>query len=81
MCKVVDMIPGELVYHGIDVHIYANQIDSCREQLIRKGSDTLPTLKFTPGKEFKELSDFEYEDFIIENYNPDPVIKFPLSVG
>ena len=41
----------------------------------------IPTLKFTPRKEFKELSDFEYEDFIIENYYPDPVIKFPLSVG
>ena len=33
------------------------------------------------GKEFKELSDFTYEDFIIEDYYPDPIIKFPLSVG
>lgn len=81
MCKITGMVPGELVYHGIDVHIYTNQIDGCREQLTRKGSDDLPILKFTEGKEFKELSDFTYEDFIIENYNPDPVIKFPLSVG
>ena len=81
MCKVVDMIPGEMVQHAIDVHIYANHIDGAREQLSRKGSDIIPKLKFTPGKKFKELSDFEYEDFIIEDYHPDPIIKFQLNVG
>ena len=81
MAKVVNMVPGEIVYHGADVHIYTNQIDGIKEQLSRKGSDILPKLKFTPGKEFKELSDFTYEDFIIEDYYPDPIIKFPLSVG
>ena len=81
VAKVVNMVPGEVVYHGEDVHIYTNQIDGIKEQLTRKGSDILPKLKFTPGKEFKELSDFTYEDFIIEDYYPDPIIKFPLSVG
>ena len=81
VAKVVNMVPGELVYHGADVHIYTNQIDGIKEQLNRKGSDILPKLKFTPGKEFKELSDFTYDDFIIEDYYPDPIIKFPLSVG
>ena len=75
------MIPGELVYHGTDVHIYTNQIDGVKEQLKRNGSDIIPKLKFTDGKEFKEISDFKLEDFIIYDYNPDPVIKFPLSVG
>lgn len=81
MCKVVNMTPGEVVYHGGDCHIYTNQIDGIKEQLSRKGCDTLPKLKFTPDKTFNELSDFTYEDFIIEDYHPDPVIKFPLSVG
>jgi thymidylate synthase len=81
VAKVVNMVPGELVYHGADVHIYTNQIDGIKEQLNRKGSDILPKLKFTPGKEFKELSDFTYDDFIIDDYYPDPIIKFPLSVG
>jgi thymidylate synthase len=81
VAKVVNMVPGELVYHGADVHIYTNQIDGIKEQLSRKGSDILPKLKFTPGKEFKELSDFTYDDFNIEEYYPDPIIKFPLSVG
>lgn len=81
VAKVVNMVPGELVYHGADVHIYTNQIDGIKEQLTRNGSDILPKLKFTPGKEFKELSDFTYDDFIIEDYYPDPIIKFPLSVG
>ena len=81
MAKVVNMVPGEVIYHGEDVHIYTNQIDGIKEQLNRKGSDILPKLKFTPGKEFKKLSDFTYDDFIIEDYYPDPIIKFPLSVG
>ena len=81
VAKVVNMVPGELVYHGTDVHIYTNQLDGCKEQLSRQGSDIIPKLKFTPGKQFNELSDFEYEDFIIEDYHPDPIIKFPLSVG
>ena len=81
VAKVVNMVPGEVIYHGEDVHIYTNQIDGIKEQLSRKGSDILPKLKFTPGKEFKELSDFTYDDFIIEDYYPDPIIKFPLSVG
>ena len=81
IAKIVNMIPGELVYHGTDVHIYTNQIDGVKEQLKRNGSDIIPKLKFTDGKEFKEISDFKLEDFIIYDYNPDPVIKFPLSVG
>ena len=80
-CEIVNMVPGELVYHGADVHIYTNQIEGCKEQLSRKGSDIIPKLKFTEGKKFNELSDFTYEDFIIEDYHPDPIIKFPLSVG
>ena len=81
IAELVNMAPGELVYHGTDVHIYTNQLDGCKEQLSRQGSDIIPKLKFTPGKKFEKLEDFEYEDFIIEDYYPDPVIKFPLSVG
>ena len=72
---------GEILCSLGDVHIYANHIEGAREQLSRKGSDIIPKLKFTPGKKFKELSDFEYEDFIIEDYHPDPIIKFQLNVG
>lgn len=75
------MVPGELIYHGGDCHIYLNQMDGVKEQLTRNGSDVILKLKFTEGKEFKEISDFAIEDFIIYDYNPDPTIKFPLSVG
>lgn len=81
ICKVVNMVPGELVYHGTDVHIYTNQIDGCKEQLTRTGYDTLPKLKFTPDKKFEKLEDFTFEDFIIEDYQSNSIIKFPLSVG
>ena len=81
VAKVVNMTAGELVFHGTDVHIYANHISAAREQLARQGSDIIPKLKFTDGKEFMELSDFTYEDFIIKDYHPDAPIKYQLNVG
>ena len=81
IAKLVNMIPGELVYHGTDVHIYENHIEGAKEQISRSGSDIIPKLKFTEGKEFKEISDFTYEDFIIEDYYPNAPIKFKLNVG
>ena len=81
IAEIVNMVPGELVYHGTDVHIYTNHLEGCQEQLSRQGSDIIPKLKFTEGKDFKELSDFTYEDFIIEDYHPDAPIKFQLNVG
>lgn len=78
-CEVCNMVPGELIYNGGDVHVYTNHIDAAREQLNRKGSDTLPKLKFK--RKITNIDEFTYEDFIIEAYNPDPPIKYQLNVG
>lgn len=81
MCRVVNMVPGEMVQHAVDCHIYANHIEGAKEQISRTGSDVAPRLKFREGKEYRDLSDFEYGDFIIEDYYPDAPIKFQLNVG
>lgn len=79
IAEVCDMEVGELIYIGGDVHVYTNHIENAKEQLQRKGCDTLPTLRF--ARPIKNIDDFKYEDFIIENYNPDPAIKYELNVG
>ena len=77
--NVCNMEVGELIYVGGDCHIYENQIEQVKEQLNRKGCDTLPYLHLR--KKAQTMSEFKYEDFEICNYTPDPPIKFQLSVG
>jgi thymidylate synthase len=78
-CEICNMVPGELIYVGGDVHVYENHFEAAKEQLQRKGSNKLPILRFT--RKIKSIDDFKFEDFIVENYNPDPTIKYPLNVG
>ena len=79
LCEVCNMIPGELVYNGGDVHVYTNHIEGAKEQLSRNGSEVMPKLKF--NRKVTDINDFKYEDFIIEDYYPDPSIKYELNVG
>jgi thymidylate synthase len=39
---------------------------------------TLPTMKL--NSEIKNIFDFKFEDFTLENYNPYPPIKAPIAV-
>jgi thymidylate synthase len=47
--------------------------------LNRKGNDQLPKLEI--NRKVEIIEDFKFEDFEIKGYNPDPPIKYPLSVG
>ena len=78
-CEVCNMVPGELIYNGGDIHVYENHIESAKEQLSRSGSEKIPTLRF--ARKIDNIDDFKYEDFIIENYEPDEPIKYKLNVG
>ena len=87
IAKEVNMIPDELIGNLGDCHIYQNQIDGVYEQLNRE-IGTCPELVFTDA--FWDIceEDIPYADkinryepgwFTIEDYTPQPVIKFPLS--
>lgn len=78
IAEVVNMEPDELIASLGDCHIYMNQMDGVNEQLKREG-DKLPTLEI--NRKVDNIEDFRFEDFAIKNYNPDPPIKYPLSVG
>ncbi len=68
---------GEFVHTIGDAHLYLNHLDQAREQLTRDFRP-LPTLKLNPA--IKSLFDFQYEDILIENYDPHPSIKAPIAV-
>ena len=79
IAKLVNMVPDKVIASLGDCHIYEAHFDAVKEQLTRKGSDALPKLVIHGGQ--KTIEDFNYEDFEIIGYNPDPPIKAPLLVG
>jgi len=80
--KLLGYEPGDLVYHGTDVHIYKNQFDMVREQLTRE-IRPLPTLKIKKDlNTFEDLLALEFEDVELIGYDPHPDIedKPPMAV-
>ena len=68
---------GEFIHTTGDTHIYLNHFEQVREQLSRTPR-SLPKMKLNP--EIKSVFDFKYEDFCLEEYDPWPAIKAPVSV-
>ncbi len=77
MAQVTGLQPGEFIHTLGDAHIYLNHIDQVKLQLTRKPYP-LPTMRLNPEK--KNIFDFEYEDFTLENYQAHPHIRGEISV-
>lgn len=72
-----DLIPSEFIWSGGDCHLYHNHFDQVKEQLWRTPRE-FPTLIIRRKPE--TLFDYQYDDFLIENYHPHPAIKAPIAV-
>lgn len=79
IAKLVNMVPDELIASIGDCHLYIEHLEAAKEQLSRNGSDIVPKLVIHGNQ--KTIEDFNFEDFEIVDYNPDPPIKAPLLVG
>jgi thymidylate synthase len=77
IAQVCDLEPGEFIHTFGDVHIYNNHIEQVKLQLSRTPYP-LPTLKLNPV--VKNIFDFKFEDFTLENYQSHPAIKAPVAV-
>jgi thymidylate synthase len=77
MAQVCNLQPGEFVHTFGDVHIYTNHMNQVKEQLTRSPKQ-LPTLKL--NTDVKDIFQFKYEDFTLENYDPHPPIRAPIAV-
>jgi thymidylate synthase len=83
IAKEVNMIPDELITNMGDCHIYLNQIEGIKEQLIREPYP-LPKLVISEDVNFtgtidEFLNSCSISDFKIEGYQSHPTIKMPLS--
>ncbi|KAL6122718.1 hypothetical protein NUSPORA_00247 [Nucleospora cyclopteri] len=78
VAKLCNLEAGEFIHFMGDVHIYNDHIEALLTQIERKPF-AFPTLKLKE-KEYNKLEDFEFEDFILENYESHPPIKMKMSV-
>ena len=77
IAQVCDLELGDFVHTFGDVHIYSNHIEQVNLQLSRTPYP-LPIMKLNPS--VKNIFDFTFEDFTLENYQSHPAIKAPVAV-
>jgi thymidylate synthase len=77
VAQVCDLQPGEFIHTFGDVHIYNNHTEQVNIQLSRTPFP-LPVMKLNPA--VKNIFDFSFEDFTLENYQSHPAIKAPVAV-
>ena len=77
VAQVTGYEPGEFIHTFGDAHLYLNHIDQAQEQLSRKPYP-LPTMRLNP--DVKDIFEFRYEDFKLENYKAHAHIKAEVAV-
>jgi thymidylate synthase len=77
IAQVCDLEVGDFVHTFGDIHIYNNHMEQVDLQLSREPRE-LPVMKINP--EIKDIFEFTYDDFKLENYNPHPHIKGEVAV-
>ena len=77
MAQVTGLQPGEFVHTLGDAHLYLNHLDQARLQLTRDVRP-LPVMHINP--DVRSMSDFRFEDFRLEGYDPHPHIAAAVAV-
>ena len=77
VAQVTGLRPGDFVYTTGDTHLYLDHLEQARLQLTRTPR-ALPQMKLNP--EVKDIFQFKYDDFKLENYDPYDHIKATVSV-
>jgi thymidylate synthase len=77
IAQVCNLEPGEFIHTFGDVHIYSNHMEQVKLQLSRTPYP-LPTMKLNPS--VKNIFDFQFEDFTLENYQSHAAIKAVVAV-
>ena len=77
MAQVTGLELGEYIHTFGDVHIYSNHINQVNLQLSR---EPRPFPKMIINPKVKDIFDFKFEDFKLEDYNPHKRIKAPVAI-
>lgn len=77
VAQQLNMVPDELVYSGVDVHLYLNHLDQIKLQLTR---EPYPLPKLVIKRKPESIFDYKYEDFEVVGYQSHPHIAMPVAV-
>jgi len=77
MAQVTGLRPGEFIHTLGDAHIYLNHMEQVKHQRIRDPYP-LPSMKLNP--EIRDIFQFRFEDFTLENYQAHPHIKGEIAI-
>jgi len=77
MAQVCGLEAGDFVHTLGDAHLYSNHLQQAQEQLSRRPY-ALPVMKINP--DVKDIFDFTFDDFELQNYESHPHIKAPVAV-
>ena len=77
IAQVCGLEAGDFIHTFGDAHLYSNHMEQVELQLSRD-IKPLPTMKLNP--DIKNIFDFTYADFSLENYDPHPLIRGKVAV-
>ena len=77
LAQQCDLDLGEFIWTGGDCHIYNNHREQVQTQLAR-APRPYPTLQLRRRPD--SIFDYELEDFLVEGYDPHPLIRAPVAV-
>ena len=77
MAQVCDLEYGDFIHTFGDAHLYNNHLEQAVLQLSREPRP-LPTMRINP--DVRDIFQFKFEDFTLENYDPWPHIKGAVAV-
>ncbi|WP_405350508.1 thymidylate synthase [Nonlabens sp. Asnod3-H03] len=77
MAQVCGFEYGDFIHTFGDVHIYSNHMEQVKLQLSREPR-ALPIMKMNP--DIKDIFNFTFDDFTLENYDPHPAIKGAVAI-
>ena len=77
VAQVCDLAYGDFIHTLGDAHLYNNHLEQANLQLSR-APKALPKMKINPV--VKNIFDFKFEDFTLEDYDPHPHIKGIVAV-
>src|SRR6186713_15590 len=77
IAQVCGLEPGDFVHTLGDAHLYENHLEQAKLQLTRQ-PHPLPVMRLNPS--VRDIFEFQFGDFTLENYQFHPAIKAPVAV-
>ncbi len=68
---------GEFIWTSGDTHLYVNHLEQAQLQLTRTPK---PLPRLTLKRRAASIESYNYEDFVLEGYTPDPHIAAPVAI-